>query len=186
MFKFRKGFVNFTLKSTVVITTLVVGVYAYSTDGGSAQTLVLHDGGGGGYSNDSERLRKENETVHDSKNEAIQKAENLIAEVNNTQVFEDALNDDRKPEAKKYNIEWIVKDENTVQLAINFRAVERIDGIKPIIHKEYAAAVAKDVSYVLDEMNDRFHGGKAKTHQITLQIINETGDVMAEMGNGVK
>ncbi|AMW63460.1 hypothetical protein BI004_gp241 [Bacillus phage NotTheCreek] len=185
MFKFRKGFVNFTLKSTVVITTLVVGVYVYSTNGGSAQTLIPHDAGDTVDTAYSESLRKKNQTVHEN-NEAIQKAENLIAEVNNTRVFEDALNDDRKPEAKKYNIEWIVKDENTVQLAINFRAVERIDGIKPIIHKEYAAAVAKDVSYVLDEMNDRFHGGKAKTHQITLQIINETGDVMAEMGNGVK
>ncbi|ALA46550.1 hypothetical protein DIRTYBETTY_245 [Bacillus phage DirtyBetty] len=181
MFKLRKGFVNFTLKSTVVITTLVVGVYVYSTNGGSAQTLHAYPHGGGG-----EVIPSEKSTTTYGKDDAIQKAENLIAEVNNTKVFEDALNDDRKPEAKKYNIEWIVKDENTVQLAINFRAVERIDGIKPIIHKEYAAAVAKDVSYVLDEMNDRFHGGKAKTHQITLQIINETGDVMAEMGNGVK
>ncbi|AGI12120.1 hypothetical protein BPS10C_123 [Bacillus phage BPS10C] len=185
MFKLRKGFVNFTLKSTVVITTLVVGVYAYATNGGSAQTLIPHDAGDTVDTSYSESLRKKNETVHNS-NEAMQKAEKLIAEVNNTKVFEDTLNDLRKPEANKYNIEWIVKDENTVQLVINFRAVERLDGVKPIIHKEYAAAVAKDVSYVLDEMNDRFHGGKAKTHQITLQILNETGDVMAEMGNGVK
>jgi len=183
MFKFRKGFVNFTLKATVVVTTLVVGVYTYG--GSAAQTLVPHNAGDTVDTNYSSSLHKKNE-VTDKDREALQKAENLIAEANNTKVLENALNADRKPEASKYNIEWIVPDENTIQLSVNFRAVERIDGIKPIIHKEYAAAVAKDVSYVLDEMNDRFHGGKAKTHQITLQIINETGDVMAEMGNGVK
>ncbi|ADH03302.1 gp156 [Bacillus phage W.Ph.] len=167
----RNKFVDVTLKSTVIITTLVVGIYAFSNKGEAEPTLVAHNSG-----------EYNTETNH----EKIQKAEKLIAEVNNTKVFEDALNADRQPESKKYNTEWIVPDENTVQLSINFRAVERIDGVPAIIHKEYAAAVAKDVSYVLDEMNDRFHGGKAQTHEITLQILNETGDVMAEMGNGVK
>ncbi len=161
----RNKFVDLTLKTTVVVTAFMVGVHTFYTEGTTSPNPIV---------------------AHQTDEEAIQKAENLIAEVNSTQVLEDALNKDRTVESKKYGAEWIVKDENTIQLSINFRAVTRIDGLNPVLYPEYAAAVAGDVSYVLDEMNDRFHGGQAKTHEITLQILNETGDVMYERGNGIR